>query len=362
MAYRKRISLFAVFRFIKTELIRYYKYGLENLRESIQTSFSYRISNEYFIKPVLPTAPFYMRDGAASVSFAGRIWLFGGWTQTIDRGAFTNNEIWSSTNGLDWDYHGQAPWEPRHVFPVVEFQNKLWLIGGDANSKHYQTDVWISSDGIHWTLIAENIPCLHRITHYVVVFNEKIWLIGGIENNEILKPEDKKRVEGKRFNDVWSTKDGINWTLESEKTDWVPRGMISGQAVLKNKIYLVAGGTYDIRRFYNDVWSSPDGVHWHEETANAAFSKRSFVNITVFDDKIWLVGGLSPAKRHLRDIWYSQDGRYWQQLVIPKNYLGRHACSLVVHQNVLWVIAGHQLNDVWKIEKNHFSSNERIIN
>ena len=44
-------------------------------------------------------------------------------------------------------------------------------------------------------------------------------------------------------------------------------GMIGGHAVFHDRIWVLGGGSYDTpatprRKFYNDVWSSADGVHW----------------------------------------------------------------------------------------------------
>ena len=55
-----------------------------------------------------------------------------------------------------------------------------------------------------------------------------------------------------------------------------------------NKMYLIGG--YD-GSDKNDVWSSTDGIHWIEETANAAFSARSRHQVVVFNNKMVLIGG-----------------------------------------------------------------------
>ena len=83
-----------------------------------------------------------------------------------------------------------------------------------------------------------------------------------------------------------------------------------GSAVFQGQIWLLGGGTYDTpttptRSFYNDVWSSADGVHWSEpvklltDYAYQMHGKSMSTEPTVlFDDRAgrtgWLVYQHSP--------------------------------------------------------------------
>ena len=42
----------------------------------------------------------------------------------------------------------QAPWEGRHCFGAVVFDEHMWIVGGDNSRGPYQTDVWKSPDGL----------------------------------------------------------------------------------------------------------------------------------------------------------------------------------------------------------------------
>src|SRR5687768_15304510 len=61
-------------------------------------------------------------------------------------------------------------------------------------------------NGITWTQATEWAAFSGRRSHTGVVFNDKMWVIGGFEPGI-----------GTNFykNDVWSSPDGVNWTQET---------------------------------------------------------------------------------------------------------------------------------------------------
>ena len=44
----------------------------------------------------------------------------------------------------------EAPWEGRHTAGYAEFDGRMWIVGGDVQQGHYQSDVWSSADGVDW--------------------------------------------------------------------------------------------------------------------------------------------------------------------------------------------------------------------
>lgn len=52
------------------------------------------------------------------------------------------------------------------------------------------------------------------------------------------------------YNDVWNTSDGIHWKQVTKHAAWSPRGIVTGSAVFKGKMWLIAGGNYG-EKFYN---------------------------------------------------------------------------------------------------------------
>ena len=155
------------------------------------------------------------------------------------------------------------------------------------------------------------------------------------------------------YRDVWNTADGVRWErVVPEEPYWPARGMIGGAVVFKGRMWILGGGTYDTpttpaRRFYNDVWSSPDGVRWERHVEHAPWAPRQYHDVAVFDDRMWVLEGYSGANRN--DVWYSEDGADWHELP-GTPWSPRHAASVFVFDDALWVVAGNNMEpDVWKL-------------
>jgi hypothetical protein len=305
-------------------------------------------------------AEFAARDGAGALSFRGRMWLLGGWNPG-DKKYFPrvcNNEVWSSAGGATWQlekpntfidrsFDATRDWEGRHTAGYAVFKDKLWIIGGDANQGHYQDDVWNSADGKTWTLVSNDVPWAPRALHYTVAFQNKLWVIGGQTMPAFAKADEVF------YRDVWNSADGVHWQrVEPREPYWSARGMIGGSAVFKDRIWILGGGRYDTpktpqRAFFNDVWSSGDGVQWTRHTESAPWKERQYHEVAVFDDRLWVLEGWNGSNRN--DVWYSSDGVTWHELPATP-WRPRHAASVFVHDNALWMVAGNNMeSDVWKL-------------
>lgn len=286
---------------------------------------------------------FRPRDGAGMLTFGGRMWLLGGWNE--DNRPATNSEVWSSPDGQNWAFAANAPWEGRHTAGYAVFRDRMWIVGGDRNSGHYQNDVWSSPDGVQWDLVTNNVPWAGRATHYTLAFADRLWTMGG---QEVFAGTGSAVA----YNDVYSSLDGRSWKLETASAGWSPRGLILGSVVFRDRMWVIGGGTYDVRSYLNDVWSSDDGVHWEQVVEHAPWSGRQYHSVTVFDEKIWVIAGGQPDQPGgANDVWYSDDGRIWTQLA-GTPWPARHAASVTVHRNRLWLAAGSRsalYNDVWQL-------------
>lgn len=319
-------------------------------------------SVDYRWVQVTGKAAFAPRDGAGALTFRGKMWLLGGWNPG-DKKHFPlicNNEVWSSSDGVAWtlekpntfldrSFNPTSDWEGRHTAGYVVFKDKLWIIGGDANQGHYQNDVWNSADGRTWNLVSKDsqLPWAPRALHYTLVFQDKIWVIGGQTMPAFAAADEVF------YRDIWNSSDGIHWQQVTPREPyWSPRGMIGGSVVFKDRIWILGGGTYDTpktprRNFYNDVWSSADGVTWQRHVEHAAWEPRQYHEVAVFDDRMWVLEGYHKANRN--DVWHSADGVTWHEL--PNTpWKPRHAASVFVHNNALWMVAGNNMeSDVWKL-------------
>ena len=302
---------------------------------------------------VTEEAAFAARDGAGALVFKDRMWLLGGWNpgDKVHFPLICNSEVWSSADGTSWTLENpHAPWEGRHTAGYVVHDDRMWIVGGDCNQGHYQNDVWSSADGIHWELANEHVPWAPRALHYTLAFDGRIWVMGGQTMPEFAGADEVFH------NDVWSSEDGISWTRVIERAPWVPRGMIGGAAVHDNRMWILGGGTYDtpttpIRNFYNDVWSSADGMHWEQHTTHAPWTPRQYHEVAAFDDCMWVLEGYAAESGNRRDVWYSPDGVDWTELP-DTPWAPRHAGSVFVYDGSLWMVAGNNMEpDVWRLSR-----------
>ncbi|HQK74804.1 MAG TPA: hypothetical protein PKZ25_01295 [Candidatus Hydrogenedentes bacterium] len=313
---------------------------------------------------VTPSAPFAPRDGAGALVYRGALWLLGGWNphDKVHFPQICTNDVWRSTDGATWtlvkpntfgtdQFNPDTDWEGRHTAGYVVFQDKMWILGGDPLQGHYQSDVWNSEDGVTWNRVnpGQDVPWAPRALHHTAVFNGRIWVMGGQTTPQFAPAEERF------WDDIWSTDDGIHWTKAATGgPQWGPRGMIGGNVVLHGRLWILGGGTYDTprqpqRNFYNDVWSTGDGIHWQCHLRQAPWDPRQYHDVAAFDGRMWVLEGWNQQNRN--DVWHSADGVEWHE-VPGTPWAPRHASSLFVYEDALWLVAGNNMqSDVWKLER-----------
>lgn len=295
------------------------------------------------------------RDGSGLLGLDGVLYWLGGWNPLVWAAPSTVNHVWKSTDGgRTWSQISNAPWEVRHSAGWLVGDGRIWVVGGDANTGHYQYDVWSAvpdgSGDLTWTLVTANAAPLSqgRVLHQTFWFDDKIWIVGGQTINEIA-PSTKPGSP--YYSDVWSSPDGVTWTLISDSNSWSPNVSVIGSVVKDDKIWLVGGGAYDTqgnpRVYKNSVWSSEDGVTWVDVPQTAPFTPRQYNSICILRDHFVIVGGTNGSD--MNDCWVSKDGSNWRQVATP--WPARHATSAVVYDDEL-IMLGGPLTDttVWKMK------------
>jgi N-acetylneuraminic acid mutarotase len=246
---------------------------------------------------------FSPRAGHSVTAFNNQLWVIGGYDNppTLGGTATPMNDIWSSSDGVTWAQVFPAAgtvFSPRAGHGATVFGAKLWVIGGLGASADLN-DVWSSVDGTTWVNTTTNAAFSARSTHRVVTFNNAMWLIAG------------GTVTG--LSDVWSSTDGATWTQAQPIGQSFPARTYHSAQVLNGRMYVIGGvgdTNYDTSIRYNDVWSSPDGLNWRQDTAAAPFAARGLSALLAHNNELWLIGGFGFGV--FNDVWRSSDGANWR--------------------------------------------------
>ncbi len=298
---------------------------------------------------VTQKAAWQARDSQGEVVFQDRIWILGGW---FDSYSAPPRDVWSSPDGKDWTLvNRQAPWKHSDLPMSLVFNDKIWLMGGWYNGRlpghSAGNEVWFSVDGKKWEAATKQAEWTPRLASASVEFQGKMWILGGTENYYF---GDERSLK----NDVWSSPDGKRWTRVTAEAEWAPRAYHAA-VVHDGKMWVFGGGNYVPEyQAFNDVWSSTDGKHWERVAEHAPWHPRLWFSSVVYRDRMWVLGGWSndPSK-NWGDVWYSKDGRDWKPLKSKTTWKPRHEHSAVVFQDKIWVAGGHArpLNsEVWSLE------------
>jgi hypothetical protein len=95
------------------------------------------------------------------------------------------NTIWSSSDGVNWQYEGITPWEYRGFAAAEVFRGRIWVMGGLTGDQDpygnswILNDVWSSPDGVNWTRETAAASWPARSGHASAVFNGRLWIFGG---------------------------------------------------------------------------------------------------------------------------------------------------------------------------------------
>lgn len=256
----------------------------------------------------------------------------------VSDGYSVSSDTLSVSAEVSWDSTPvQEIWSARAKTTSLVFDNKLWIFGGgnpdDAVSAP-NNDVWSSSDGSTWTRVLESAPWAKRYGHVSVVFDGKMWVMGGYGgfNGSFVY-----------FNDVWSSSDGVNWTEVTSTAEWTPRSSFSG-VVFDNQIWILGGCTSLLNCSSSEVWSSQDGSTWTQNASSVTWGP-NYPSV-VFNGKLWGMGAVLYEKK----IRSSDDGITWVEHSVP--WSGRTGHVGVIFNNKIWVIGGKDSNqtnlkDVW---------------
>jgi len=235
---------------------------------------------------------------------------------------------WSSADGVSWesDTTGVDPAKfPRltttmngFAYNTVVFKDQLWIYAGQAISygqSQTTTHLFSSTDGKEWTNIITQlsiegltIPTLFPSSKAAFfVFKDKLYMLGGHSNFIGYDNVSSK---------VYSSEDGLVWTVESVET---AIGKIYGASVVTDGdvLYLFGGETIDsegTKTLSNKVYRSTNAIDWEEVSIASAYEARRNPSVAVVNNTAWVFGGIksitsgnygAPEKNDelLFDVW-----------------------------------------------------------
>lgn len=307
-------------------------------------------------------------------------------------------------------------WAKRAGLQALSLNGKFYIFGGRTpisipgvpipGLSIIHGDVWSSADkGKSWKKILESNPTIpgtlpdpNKTAHWAnrsyfqaIEKGSYMYIIGGQDYNIVPNPSypdcgpfvppqfcTAQIPVSQFFNDVWRSKDGVNWTkmIENQYIDpndpnpkhWAGRAGLSA-AVFKGYIYVMGGSVNDdssivgggapARQYFNDVWRSHDGQKW-EKVGNAPWAPRAGGVAVVKEGYLYMVGGeegficvqdlppgvpAPPCPPYFNDVWRTKDGVNWEEMTSEAEWTKRPGHQVVVAQNQLVLFGGFGLGD-----------------
>jgi len=284
------------------------------------------------------------RDGAGLLVLGGRAYLLGGWLY----GPLTN-EVWVSDNLVDWKFLGFAPWKARHGSAWLVHHDRLYVIGGEmltdvwssADGVNWRLENADAPFGKRYT------PNSASLNGRIYVYAGLRWLGTG-PNGTCVAGELDCQVEG--FNDVWqSSDDGRTWELVQPAAPWEPRALVHGSVVHDGEIYVIGGGLKvvppggqwaETSAEFTDVWSSRDGKNWTLRSAQLPFPGRT--HFSVLNSSLGCVvsdGSVGTQVNVSNDVYIAPDCMNFTPLPSPP-LPARHASSMAEFNGTIVILGG----------------------
>jgi len=204
-------------------------------------------------------------------------------------------------------------WAPRrHFGAVFTPSGSVFVVGGTDGTSNFG-DVWTSDeDGEEWKLVVNPGAFGHRHGHALVCDgrNGDLFVIAGSGGNTMADQSMPLR-------DVWRSRDGRDWTLQTDAAPWAARKYFSAVMDVDGRLFIAGGLSGHGTGGLNDIWSSDDaGRTWASVALAAPWSGRYSFSLALLPGgtrrgRIYIFGGTDGRAQH--DVWASDDrGSTWQ--------------------------------------------------
>ena len=199
---------------------------------------------------------------------------------------------WTSRDGVAWRRVVGPDLEGAQMIAVVPGGPGFVAVGTllegvDASA------VWTSVDGESWSLVPQQPDLTHSFMWSVAAARSGLVATGWYRN-----PEPSVAF--------WTSVDGRTWTRSLDVSN--PNGF-QGRSIIDFGDTLVAAGEL-VTGGAAAIWSSADGISWHQVSGPASFEDASLTAIARIPDGIIASGsqGTDAAA------WISTDGETWTRL------------------------------------------------
>ena len=229
-----------------------------------------------------------VRRSMSIIEYKGKLWMMGGWSPSSGY----SRDIWNSPDGANWTRATTTPaWEAREGQSVEIFGGKLWLMGGvNYDLRKVFNDVWYSEDGLNWVLATNSAPWAPRWDNALTIFQDKFYLAGGMD------------LKNNTYEDVWTSTDGASWLLVSEAAPWEAR---QGHSLISMSDTLWIFGRLNddkINPGPNDIWNTKDGINW-QKVGDLPWDGREDFNSLILADKLYVFAGMGNDWIWRNDVW-----------------------------------------------------------
>lgn len=272
-----------------------------------------------------------------------------------------------------------------HDFDVAYFKGKFYAMTSRYNEDFSQAyyEMFSSDNGLDWTQITTTPNSIGGQGCRFVVFNDRLYAMGGarfwgVDENGV-EPEISAwgSMPNITYWRSWSTSDGLSWKVDTvgvqsetyvrydgeEKTRLkqpFPTSYVN-LAVFNGKIYLKGGKSmlYGMGQTAKLYYSTSDGTNWDVLTTTnppADFiSTRGDDAFFVFKDKLWIIGGFKNSLNNdnvFGDIWSSTDGLTWTQEAAEAAFGKIYGHKVVTDGNTLLLFGGETIVDGARVLSN----------
>ena len=286
---------------------------------------------------IYSSQPFAARNSHSAVAYNGKLYVIGGYVSN-----YYNRDVYSSDDGENW------------VRETEQLPSEGAVSVTSTKSFVYKNNLY--------TLVGANVTSNNRL---YILNEDGSWVaVEGFSGNFYLTSDTQVAINGDRIivasynGALYYSDDGFSWTTQTT----IPSKVLDPNNLGRLSLYSFQNKFWAVGA-YQKVYSSDDGLDWTLENDQAQYTTRANADFTmVFKDQLWLMGGSKASDRFVSedkivdvslDNWVSRDGKNWQQITKEGEFGAIKDHELVKFDGALWIIGGNSsnysfVNETWK--------------